>query len=640
MVLLEGENGSGKTTLFNIIGFMDDSFDGEYFYFGKQSDDINDKEKARIRHDEISYVFQKNNLVRYLSKGENLSLSEMTIGEKKKFQDNDDWHSFSQGQQEMIALEKGLEPGKKIYLLDEVTANLDSANQKIVIDKIKKLSESSLVIVICHDVNLESLANFIWYIKKGKISLLKGNVDDIDENSRLDNRPKIRSKAKFPFRLMFKRAMSNGIIHIFQIFLYSIIFCFGWAGIAACKGYSLPYLEKATERQQFISVETNTAISGEDILTKFPNDSFVQKAGYIVYSDKVPNDGRVYCNSNSRTYFLDIIKSEKLDVVVDDSIKTNLLFTYESHNGLYEQEPLPSSKEKYCYSLNQNFWNVNGNPGFYYHHNLEQGGVNYISNKNCYQEVIEKSLDLTLEDNVIYVGIPELVTDSKTSFDYVPSDYLNGDTEDDFNKVFPDGIEVKYSSKITNTWYAVVSDNTMDKLIPSFHIPYKIVMNLENDRNSIIKYVAGKGLIASTVNGSLNESFDDYRSIISYNSYKPNLYSYGAFIYSMPILVLILEALFSCGIRRIQLRDDWILKAKGLSKRGLWLIDLIPFISIVIISLLIGLGLAFPLLFSSGAGSLIVSFSPLFSVIWSLAIVILSVMINTLVNFFGEKRHE
>jgi ABC-type lipoprotein export system ATPase subunit len=74
LVLIEGENGSGKTTLFDILSLLDGSFDGKYTYFGKDVRTMKDAEKARIRKDEISYVFQKRNLVRYLSKEENLSL--------------------------------------------------------------------------------------------------------------------------------------------------------------------------------------------------------------------------------------------------------------------------------------------------------------------------------------------------------------------------------------------------------------------------------------------------------------------------------------------------------------------------------------------------------------------------------------
>ena len=100
---------------------MDVRFRGSYFVSGKDLKKLSPSEKCRIRREEISYILKKNNLVPYLTAGEKCCLGAKKIfgSEKKSIQ------SLSQGQQEMVAVERELVPGKRFYLLDEVTANLD-----------------------------------------------------------------------------------------------------------------------------------------------------------------------------------------------------------------------------------------------------------------------------------------------------------------------------------------------------------------------------------------------------------------------------------------------------------------------------------------------------------------------------------
>jgi ABC-type transport system involved in cytochrome bd biosynthesis fused ATPase/permease subunit len=81
---------------------------------------------------------------------------------------------MSQGQLEKLALEEGLRPGRKVYLLDEVTAHLDSASQKETVKRIKELSKTSLVLIICHDLDLREVADAVWEIRKGELFLRKG----------------------------------------------------------------------------------------------------------------------------------------------------------------------------------------------------------------------------------------------------------------------------------------------------------------------------------------------------------------------------------------------------------------------------------------------------------------------------------
>ena len=71
IVLIEGENGSGKTTLLNIISLMDNSFEGDLVYNDINLNKLSKLKQEAFRNNNISYCFQKNNLISYLSSNQN-----------------------------------------------------------------------------------------------------------------------------------------------------------------------------------------------------------------------------------------------------------------------------------------------------------------------------------------------------------------------------------------------------------------------------------------------------------------------------------------------------------------------------------------------------------------------------------------
>ena len=195
IVLIEGENGSGKTTLLNIISLMDNSFEGD------------------LVNNNISYCFQKNNLISYLSSNQNENLD--LILENKKIKSNKKIiNNLSQGQQQLLALNYSLKEGKKIYLLDEITACLDKNNVNIVIEKIKKLSKNALIIIVSHLGELKEIANFIYHLNKGNISIEKSEAVN---NEKID--VEIKNKSKLNILLLFNSFKNSSPVHLFTTFI-------------------------------------------------------------------------------------------------------------------------------------------------------------------------------------------------------------------------------------------------------------------------------------------------------------------------------------------------------------------------------------------------------------------------------------
>ena len=111
------------------------------------------KEKDRIRKENISFVFQKNSLVRYLSQEDNLLLRNVTTAEKLP-SDRFSSSSLSGGEEILIALAYEIAKEKKIHLFDEVFDALDSNHRKELCSFLEELSRTSLVLLVSHVIRL------------------------------------------------------------------------------------------------------------------------------------------------------------------------------------------------------------------------------------------------------------------------------------------------------------------------------------------------------------------------------------------------------------------------------------------------------------------------------------------------------
>lgn len=197
-VCIYGESGSGKSTLMNIIGGLDNNYDGKV-----KIDDVNIKELDldNYRRDKIGFVFQNFNLIPYLTVFENvmLMLDMVKLKEKEKIQKTKEAlrkvglikHShkkpneLSGGMKQRVALARAIINEPDIILADEPTGALDKKNANKVLNILKNLSlEGKLVIVVTHSNNVKKFANKIITLDSGKI-IKFNNISDnkIDKKS-------------------------------------------------------------------------------------------------------------------------------------------------------------------------------------------------------------------------------------------------------------------------------------------------------------------------------------------------------------------------------------------------------------------------------------------------------------------------
>ena len=166
-VAIMGPSGCGKSTLLNILGLLDNPTSGEYFFYGENVANYNEKQRANIRKNHIGFVFQNFNLIDELTVAENIELPLIYLGmtsgnRKQKVQETLDRmqiihrakhypQQLSGGQQQRVAVARAVVANPKMILADEPTGNLDSVHGDEVMEMLKDLNDlGTTIIMVTH----------------------------------------------------------------------------------------------------------------------------------------------------------------------------------------------------------------------------------------------------------------------------------------------------------------------------------------------------------------------------------------------------------------------------------------------------------------------------------------------------------
>lgn len=175
-VLLRGVSGSGKSTLLNIIGMLDEEYEGDLTIMGYDNPRIYSKTGRKLLKNDISYLFQNYGLMDNRSIYQNLKIVSISGSKKEKEQKylevlakvNLDMdlstpiYELSGGEQQRVALAKILLKKPKIILCDEPTGSLDQENAKGVMELLKGLNgDGSTIIIASHEQYLDEYVNRI-----------------------------------------------------------------------------------------------------------------------------------------------------------------------------------------------------------------------------------------------------------------------------------------------------------------------------------------------------------------------------------------------------------------------------------------------------------------------------------------------
>lgn len=163
-VAIMGPSGCGKSTLLNILGLLDNPSSGEYHFNGSEVSRFTERQRARMRKENIGFVFQNFNLIDELNVFENVELPLIYLGlsaheRKQKVEEvlermqitHRKKHfplQLSGGQQQRVAVARAVVANPKLILADEPTGNLDSANGEEVMNLLESLNQQGTTLII------------------------------------------------------------------------------------------------------------------------------------------------------------------------------------------------------------------------------------------------------------------------------------------------------------------------------------------------------------------------------------------------------------------------------------------------------------------------------------------------------------
>ncbi len=186
-----GASGSGKSTLLHILGGLDDPSSGRVFFRDKDLTKISPEQKAALRRDRISFIFQFHHLLPEFSTVENVSMPAILSGMDKKkarekalgslrlvgLDDRADQSvtTLSGGESQRVAIARAIITGPEVLLADEPTGNLDVSKGKDIGKLLLRLNRDlgMTLIVVTHNLDLASNMNINYELKSGKLYAVK-----------------------------------------------------------------------------------------------------------------------------------------------------------------------------------------------------------------------------------------------------------------------------------------------------------------------------------------------------------------------------------------------------------------------------------------------------------------------------------
>jgi putative ABC transport system ATP-binding protein len=185
-VAIMGPSGSGKSTLMNLIGCLDTPTKGSYLLNDKEVASMNDDELARIRNEEIGFVFQTFNLLPRATALHNVelplvyagiaakarqerarqALEKVELTQRASHRPNE----LSGGQRQRVAIARALVNNPSILLADEPTGNLDSKTGNEIMGVFARLHETgNTIILVTHEPEIAAYAHRVISIRDGQV---------------------------------------------------------------------------------------------------------------------------------------------------------------------------------------------------------------------------------------------------------------------------------------------------------------------------------------------------------------------------------------------------------------------------------------------------------------------------------------
>lgn len=186
-VSIMGPSGSGKSTLINVLGFLDNNFEGAYRFNGRPIEQRTDKQISQLRNQMVGFVFQDFNLIGNMTVYENVrlpliyngysakqtkapvqkALERVGLGDKGHHKPSE----LSGGQKQRVAIARALINSPSFIIADEPTGALDTKTSRMIMEILSKLhrEEGVTIVMVTHDPTLQNYATRHIVIVDGEI---------------------------------------------------------------------------------------------------------------------------------------------------------------------------------------------------------------------------------------------------------------------------------------------------------------------------------------------------------------------------------------------------------------------------------------------------------------------------------------
>lgn len=190
-----GPSGSGKSTLINVIGLLDQKFEGTYIFKGQPIEEFSDNALSKFRNKEIGFIYQDFHLLENISILDNVGLpliySGMTKKQIKKPVEealkrvglgdhlNKKPSELSGGQKQRVAIARALINNPSIIIADEPTGALDSKTAETIMNLLYELHAAGgvTILLVTHDPRLMQYATRHLHLLDGRISKDSGIIE-------------------------------------------------------------------------------------------------------------------------------------------------------------------------------------------------------------------------------------------------------------------------------------------------------------------------------------------------------------------------------------------------------------------------------------------------------------------------------
>ena len=181
---ITGASGSGKSTMMHLIGCLDRPTQGRYFLDGRNVGNLSDRELARVRNQQIGFVFQTFNLINRVTALDNIrvpmfyarraatrepalrALEKVGRAARSRHRPNE----MSGGEQQRVAIARAIVNDPLLVLADEPTGNLDTRTGEQIMKLFRDLNAQGVTIVlVTHEQDVAAQARRIVQMRDGKV---------------------------------------------------------------------------------------------------------------------------------------------------------------------------------------------------------------------------------------------------------------------------------------------------------------------------------------------------------------------------------------------------------------------------------------------------------------------------------------